>query len=36
MVAFAQRYADAVVSAQQVADWRTRNDKPAPVVGPAR
>jgi hypothetical protein len=36
MAAFAQRYADAVVSAQQVADWRTRNDKPAPVVEPAR
>lgn len=27
--AFAQRWADSVVTAQQVADWRTRNNKPA-------
>jgi hypothetical protein len=29
MAAFAQRYADSTISAQQVADWRARNNKPA-------
>jgi hypothetical protein len=26
---FVQRYADSTINAQQVADWRTRNNKPA-------
>jgi hypothetical protein len=26
---FEQRWADSTINAQQVADWRTRNDKPA-------
>jgi hypothetical protein len=33
MVAFAQRYADAAISAQQVENWRTQNNKPADAKG---